>query len=65
METVEQEDDAEGHLEEEDDEEDVGNQLLEGDDEPVQPPNDDPNWSKDPDYQPPSGVVKKAKKVSH
>ncbi|XP_028286971.1 transcriptional repressor CTCF isoform X1 [Parambassis ranga] len=61
VETVEQEDDAEGHLEEEDDEE-VGNQLLEGDDEPIQPPNDDPNWSKDPDYQPPSGVVKKTKK---
>uniref|UniRef100_A0A3B4ZG88 Transcriptional repressor CTCF n=1 Tax=Stegastes partitus TaxID=144197 RepID=A0A3B4ZG88_9TELE len=26
------------------------------------PPNDDPNWAKDPDYQPPSGVVKKTKK---
>ncbi|XP_072242644.1 transcriptional repressor CTCF isoform X1 [Leuresthes tenuis] len=62
VETVEQEDGAEAHPEEEEDEE-VGNQLLvEGEDEPVQTPNDDPNWAKDPDYQPPSGVVKKAKK---
>ncbi|KAM9753654.1 LOW QUALITY PROTEIN: transcriptional repressor CTCF-like [Menidia menidia] len=61
VETVEQEEGAEAHPEEEEDEE-VGDQLLEGEDEPVQPPNDDPNWAKDPDYQPPSGVVKKAKK---
>lgn len=63
VETVEQEEEAEVHAEDEDDE-DVGNQLLdEGEEEPIQPPNDDPTWAKDPDYQPPSGVVKKGKKV--
>lgn len=63
VETVEQEEEgAETQPDEEEDEE-VGNQLLEeGEEEPVQPPNDDPNWAKDPDYQPPSGVVKKIKK---
>ncbi|KAF6716347.1 Transcriptional repressor CTCF [Oryzias melastigma] len=62
VETVEQEEEAEVHAEDEDDE-DVGNQLLdEGEEEPIQPPNDDPTWAKDPDYQPPSGVVKKGKK---
>lgn len=58
-----EEEGGEAHPEEEEDEE-VGNQLLEeGEDEPIQPPNDDPNWNKDPDYQPPSGAVKKTKKV--
>lgn len=58
-----EEEGAETQPDEEEDEE-VGNQLLEeGEEEPVQPPNDDPNWAKDPDYQPPSGVVKKIKKV--
>uniref|UniRef100_A0A8C7WVJ2 Transcriptional repressor CTCF n=1 Tax=Oryzias sinensis TaxID=183150 RepID=A0A8C7WVJ2_9TELE len=62
VETVEQEEEAEVHAEDEDDEE-VGNQLLEeGEEEPMQPPNNDPGWAKDPDYQPPSGVVKKVKK---
>ncbi|TMS05209.1 Transcriptional repressor CTCF [Larimichthys crocea] len=63
VETVEQEEEGgEAHHEEEEDEE-VGNQLLEeGEDEPIQPPNDDPNWAKDPDYQPPSGAIKKTKK---
>lgn len=63
VETVEQEEEgAETQPDEEEDEE-VGNQLLEeGEEEPLQPPNDDPNWAKDPDYQPPSGVVKKIKK---
>ncbi|XP_017289401.1 transcriptional repressor CTCF-like isoform X2 [Kryptolebias marmoratus] len=61
VETVEQEKEAEAHAEEEG--ELVGNQLLEEDvDEPVQSLNDDSNWCKDPDYQPPSGVVKKTKK---
>lgn len=64
METVEQEEEGgEAHPEEEEEEE-VGNQLLEeGEDEPIQPQNDDPNWAKDPDYQPPSGAVKKTKKA--
>ncbi|KAG8012283.1 Rho family-interacting cell polarization regulator 1 [Nibea albiflora] len=64
VETVEQEEEGgEAHHEEEEDEE-VGNQLLEeGEDEPIQPPNDDPNWAKDPDYQPPSGAIKKTKKA--
>ncbi|KAG7231012.1 hypothetical protein INR49_025041 [Caranx melampygus] len=62
VETVEQEEGGEAHHEEEEDEE-VGNQLLEeGEDEPIQPANDDPTWTKDPDYQPPSGIVKKTKK---
>ncbi|XP_040894001.1 transcriptional repressor CTCF [Toxotes jaculatrix] len=63
VETVEQEEEGgEAHPEEEEDEE-VGNQMLEeGEDEPIQPPNDDPNWAKDPDYQPPSGAIKKTKK---
>uniref|UniRef100_A0A3Q3JI61 Transcriptional repressor CTCF n=1 Tax=Monopterus albus TaxID=43700 RepID=A0A3Q3JI61_MONAL len=62
VETVEQEDEGgEAQLEEEDEE--VGNQLLEeGEDEPIQPPHEDPNWAKDPDYQPPSATVKKTKK---
>lgn len=58
-----EEEGGEAHAEEEEDEE-VGNQLLdEGEDEPIQPPNDDPNWTKDPDYQPPTGAIKKTKKV--
>ncbi|XP_067356656.1 transcriptional repressor CTCF [Channa argus] len=63
VETVEQEEEGgEAHVEEEEDEE-VGNQLLEeGEEEPIQRPNDDPNWTKDPDYQPPSGAIKKTKK---
>ncbi|KAM6937643.1 transcriptional repressor CTCF [Xenentodon cancila] len=63
VETVEQEEGAEAHPEEEEEEEEVGNQLLEeGEDESVQPPNHDPNWAKDPDYQPQSGGVRKTKK---
>lgn len=64
VETVEQEEEGgEAHPEEEEDE-DVGNQMLdEGDDEPVQPLNEDPNWAKDPDYQPLSAAVKKTKKA--
>lgn len=51
------------HPEEEEDEE-VGNQLLdEVEDGPIQTQNDDPNWAKDPDYQPPCGAAKKSKKV--
>ncbi|XP_068458713.1 transcriptional repressor CTCF isoform X1 [Clinocottus analis] len=62
VETVEQEEGGEGQPIEEDDEE-VGNQLLdEGEEEPLQPQNDDPTWAKDPDYQPPSGSLKKTKK---
>ncbi|XP_062245015.1 transcriptional repressor CTCF [Platichthys flesus] len=62
VETVEQEEEGgQGHHEEEDEE--VGNQLLEeGEDGPIKTPNDDPNWAKDPDYQPPSGILKKTKK---
>ncbi|XP_026166533.1 transcriptional repressor CTCF isoform X1 [Mastacembelus armatus] len=60
VETVEQEEEG-GEAQEEDEE--VGNQLLEeGEIEPLQPPNDDPTWAKDPDYQPPSGSVRKIKK---
>lgn len=64
VETVEQEEEGgEVHLEEE--EEEVRGELLdEGEDEPIQPPNDDPSWHKDPDYQPPSEALKKTKKVS-
>lgn len=59
VETVEQEEGGEAQEDEE-----VGNQLMEdGEDEPIQPVTDDPNWTKDPDYQPPSGIVKKTKKV--
>uniref|UniRef100_A0A3Q3EHN2 Transcriptional repressor CTCF n=1 Tax=Labrus bergylta TaxID=56723 RepID=A0A3Q3EHN2_9LABR len=29
---------------------------------PMQPPSEDPTWSKDPDYQPPIGGIKKSKK---
>lgn len=58
-----EEEGGETHAEEEEDEE-VGNQLLdEVEDEPIQPANDDPNWTKDPDYQPPPGALKKSKKV--
>lgn len=65
VETVEQEEEGAETQHEEEEDEEVGNQLLvEGDEEPVQPTNDDPNWAKDPDYQPPSGIVKKTKKVS-
>lgn len=65
VETVEQEEEGgEAHPEEEEDEE-VGNQMLnEGEDEPIQPPSDDQNWAKDPDYHPPVGAVKKTKKVN-
>lgn len=57
---MEQEDEGGEPHPEEDVEE---NQALEEEDEPVQPQNNDPTWSKDPDYQPPSGTVKKTKKV--
>ncbi|MEQ2177974.1 hypothetical protein GOODEAATRI_009289, partial [Goodea atripinnis] len=62
VETVEQEEGVEAHPEEDEEDEEVGQQLLDEVDEPVQAPNDDQNWIKDPDYQPPSGVVKKSKK---
>ncbi|MEQ2203141.1 hypothetical protein XENOCAPTIV_025376 [Xenoophorus captivus] len=62
VETVEQEEGVEAHPEEDEEDEEVGQQLLDEVDEPVQVPNDDQNWIKDPDYQPPSGVVKKSKK---
>lgn len=61
VETVEQEDGGEAHHV--DDDEEVGNQLLEGEDGPIQPAGDDQSWSKDPDYQPPTGIIKKTKKV--
>ncbi|AWP07985.1 putative transcriptional repressor CTCF-like [Scophthalmus maximus] len=63
VETVEQEEEGViAHPEEEEDEE-VGNQLLdEVEDGPIQTQNDDPNWAKDPDYQPPCGAAKKSKK---
>ncbi|XP_034389914.1 transcriptional repressor CTCF-like isoform X2 [Cyclopterus lumpus] len=61
VETVEQEE-GEAHPEEEDEE--VGNQLLDEveEEDPIQPQNDDQTWAKDPDYQPPSGGLKKPKK---
>ena len=60
-----EEEGGDAHPEEEEEDEEVGNQLLEeGEDEPIRPSNDDPNWVKDPDYQPPSGTIKKTKKVS-
>ncbi|KAM9376130.1 LOW QUALITY PROTEIN: transcriptional repressor CTCF-like [Pholidichthys leucotaenia] len=63
VETVEQEEGAEPQPEEEEEEEVVGNQLIdEGEEEPLQPPNEDPTWGKDPDYHPPSVVVKRRKK---
>lgn len=64
VETVEQEEEGgQAHPEEEEDEE-VGNQMLdEGEDELIQHQNEDQNWVKDPDYQPPSVAVKKTKKV--
>lgn len=64
VEMVEQEE-GEAHLEEEEEDE-VGNQLLdEVEEEPIQPQNDDPTWAKDPDYQPPSsGGLRKPKKAS-
>lgn len=63
VETVEQEEGVEAHPLEEEDEE-VGNQMMdEVEEEPIQPPNDDQNWAKDPDYQPPTGAIKKSKKV--
>lgn len=63
VETVEQEEEGGvAHAVEMEDEE-VGGQLLEGEDEPIQPPTEDPTWAKDPDYQPPTGTIKKIKKV--
>ena len=56
-----EEEGGQAHHEEEDEE--VGNQMLEGEDGPIQTPNDDLNWAKDPDYQPPSGIMRKTKKV--
>ncbi|CAK6966397.1 transcriptional repressor CTCF isoform X1 [Scomber scombrus] len=58
VETVEQEEGGEVHHEEE---EEVGDQMME-EEEPIQPPNDDPTWPKDPDYQPPCGAIKRSKK---
>lgn len=64
VETVEQEEGEEAHHEEEEDE-DVGDQMMEeGEEEPIQPPTDDSAWTKDPDYQPPIGAIKKTKKAS-
>lgn len=61
---MEQEEDGGQDNAEEEEDEEVGNQLLdEVEDEPIQPPNDDPKWTKDPDYLPPSGATKKTKKV--
>ncbi|XP_071059540.1 transcriptional repressor CTCF isoform X1 [Pseudochaenichthys georgianus] len=61
VETVEQEE-GEAPTEEQDDEE-VGNQMLEEvEDEHIQPQNEDPSWAKDPDYQPPSTAIRKLKK---
>uniref|UniRef100_A0A3Q2THF7 Transcriptional repressor CTCF n=1 Tax=Fundulus heteroclitus TaxID=8078 RepID=A0A3Q2THF7_FUNHE len=62
VETVEQEEGVEAHHEQDEEDEEVGHQLLEERDEPVQAPHEDQIWAKDPDYQPPSGVVKKSKK---
>ncbi|KAM9375574.1 LOW QUALITY PROTEIN: transcriptional repressor CTCF-like [Pholidichthys leucotaenia] len=54
VETVEQEEGAEPQPEDEEEDEEVGNQLIdEGEEEATQPPNEDPTWGKDPDYQPP------------
>ncbi|XP_061577573.1 transcriptional repressor CTCF [Cololabis saira] len=61
VETVEQEEGAEAHPVEEEEEGEVGNQLLEGEDEPVHSLNHDPDWAKDPDYQPQS-ELKRSKK---
>lgn len=65
VETVEQEKGEEAHAEVEEELEEVGSQLLEEEEEEDvgEALNDDSNWGKDPEYQPPSGVVKKAKKV--
>lgn len=64
VETVEQEKGEEAHTEVEEELEEVESQLLEEEEEDVgEPLNDDSNWGKDPEYQPPSGVVKKTKKV--
>ncbi|KAF3854191.1 hypothetical protein F7725_022246 [Dissostichus mawsoni] len=61
VETVEQEE-GEAPTEEQDDEE-VGNQMLEEvEDEHIQPQNEDPSWAEDPDYQPPSTAIRKLKK---
>ncbi|XP_029008365.1 transcriptional repressor CTCF isoform X2 [Betta splendens] len=63
VETVEQEEEGGQDNAEEVEDDEVGNQLLEeGEDEPIQPLNDDPTWTKDPDYQPPGGAIKKTKK---
>ncbi|TNN38890.1 Transcriptional repressor CTCF [Liparis tanakae] len=63
VETVEQEEEGEAHPEEEEEDE-IGNQLLdEVEEEPIQPQNDDSTWAKDPDYQPPSGGLRKPKKA--
>jgi len=66
VETVEQEEGGiETHpMEEEEEEEHEVGEVLEGEDEPVQLQNDDSAWSKDPDYQPPSAILKKSKKVA-
>ena len=62
VETVEQEEGVEAHPLEE--EEEVGNQMMdEVEEEPMQPLNNEQNWGKDPDYQPPTGIMKKTKKV--
>lgn len=64
VETVEQEEEGiETHPVEEEEEHEVG-EVLEGEDEQVQIQNDDSAWSKDPDYQPPSAILKKSKKVA-
>ncbi|XP_034033164.1 transcriptional repressor CTCF [Thalassophryne amazonica] len=63
VETVEQEEDEDGgqpHPVEDDLQE---HQLLqEVDQEPVQPQSNEHTWTKDPDYQPPPGAVRKTKK---
>lgn len=64
VETVEQEEGVEAHSEEDEDDAEVGQQLLEEGEEAAQPANHHQNWAKDPDYQPPSGGIKKAKKVT-
>ncbi|XP_008309311.2 LOW QUALITY PROTEIN: transcriptional repressor CTCF [Cynoglossus semilaevis] len=64
VETVEQEEDgAEVQPDEEDEDEEVGSQLMdEGEDIPIHTRNEDSSWSKDPDYHPPTGAVRKIKK---
>ncbi|XP_065812778.1 transcriptional repressor CTCF isoform X1 [Labrus bergylta] len=63
VETVEQEEEEGGVVHPVEEDEMGSHQLLEeGEDEPMQPPSEDPTWSKDPDYQPPIGGIKKSKK---